>query len=484
MAVGLKSPAGASPTKGSFVERVIAALASAEPESAARGFFYSAVFWLLVPGLAGLAMATLLAAPAAQELIPLELRGPLNFGRLRPLHVNVYVFGWLSMVYAGSMLFITSRVTGAPLYSEQLAKLTLVLWNVMILGAAVTLPLGVTQGREYAEMGWGLDLLFVACLLLLAVNIWGTVFRRKRPGVYVSVWNFMAASLIAPIVYAVGNKVWDPSGAYVGMTDAIMNYFYVHNIFNVWFTTGGIGLALYLLPKLTGNPLYSHRLAIWGFTSVWTGQHHLLYGPGPEWLEIVSVAFSILAAVPNTAFLINFLKTMEGSWGRVRTDFALRFLVVACFFYAFTCVQGIAQSFRTFSAFIHFTNWVVGHSHLAFVADYTFFAFALVYALLPRLLGRELASRRLMTWHFWLVTVGLVVFMVDLWIAGWVQALSWRAGAPFMDSVTAMQPFMIVRLIAGIVVGAGILAFVANVILTARGPRAAATPVGLMIGAS
>ena len=441
---------------------------------AARWFLLSGVFWLLIPVLVGLVMATFLYDARTQEWVPEPLRPAIIFGRLRPMHVNVAMFGWLSMVYVGSMFAMVPRLTGTPLYSEGLARVTVGLWNVLVLGAAISLPLGFTQGREYAELIWPLDLLLMVCFVLAAVNIWGTVMRRREQRLYISVWSFMAATAIGPLVYAVGNKIWDPSGAYIGMNDAIINFFYVHNIFNVWFTTGALGLFFYLLPKLTGNPLFSHRLALWGFSSVWTGQHHLLYGPGPEWLEVLSVSFSMLAGIGNAAFLVNFVKTMEGAWHKIRYHVALRFLAAGSIFYFLTCVQGIAQSFRTFNAYIHFTNWVIGHSHLALVGAYSFLCAALVYTFLPMLLKREMHSRRLMEWHFWLTFVGLTVFMTSLWIAGLIQGQNWSVGGvPFIDTVRSLKPFFFIRLMAGAGMVLGQVLFAYNVLMTAvaRTPR-------------
>ena len=429
-----------------------------------QGYFYAAVFWLLLPGLAGLFLAAFLYNPSLQKLIPDSLRLYLNFGRVRPMHVNALIFGWLSMVYAGAMLYIVRRMTDAPLFSPQLARITLWLWNLLIAAASVTLVMGMNQGREYAEMIWPLDLLFLLIIGLLAVNIWGTVARRREPKLYVSVWNFMAATMILIPVYALGNKVWDPSGAYTGMNDNIINYFYVHNLFNAWFTTGGLGLAFYLLPRLTDKPLHSHRLALWGLWSVWTGQHHQLWSPAPDWLEILTVVFSILALVPTTAFMWNFFKTMEGRWLRVGQDVALRFFVVGAIFWGFTCIQGVAQSLRSFSLYVHFTNWVVSHSHLAFVGDYSFWAFAAVYLIVPELVGRPIYSRRLAEWHFWLTLVGLTIFMTSLWLAGLVQGQYWLTGGiPFIESVRAMYPYFAVRLVAGIIIGIGQLLFAYNV---------------------
>ena len=461
---------------------------SQEERQAIQGYFYAAVIWLLVPGLVGLLMATLLYLPSAQDLIPFWLRGPLNFGRLRPMHVNALIFGWLSLVYAGSMLYIVRRLTDAPLFSPRLARITLWLWNIMLIGASLTLLMGLNQGREYAEMIWPLDLLFLAIIILLGINIWGTVARRREPKLYVSVWHFMVATMILIPVYAVGNKIWDPSGAYSGMNDNIINYFYVHNLFNAWFTTGGIGLAFYLLPRLAGKPLYSHGLAMWGLWSVWTGQHHQLWSPAPDWLEILTVVFSILAIVPTVAFMLNFYKTMEGRWLRVGQDVALRFFVVGAIFWGFTCIQGIAQSLRNFSLYVHFTNWVVSHSHLAFVGDYSFWAMALVYLILPELIGRPLYSRKLVEWHFWLTLVGLTIFMVSLWLGGLIQGQQWLTGGiPFIESVRAMSPFFAWRLLGGLLIGLGQLIFAYNVWRTVRGtipvPEAWA-PVGARVSSS
>ncbi len=449
---------------------------STEPGSASRRFFYSAIFWLIVPGVMGLILATLLYVPAIYDNLPLGIKPYLSFGRMRPAHVNLMIFGWLSQAYVGAILYIVPRLTRAKLYSERLAHVNWWLWNLMLVGAALTLPLGLTQGREYAEMIWPLDVLFVVNMLLLGINIWMTVARRNEPKIYVSLWNFMAATLVVIPVYIVGNKMWDLYGAYTGMTDNIVNYFYVHNLFNSWFTTAGLGLAFYLLPKLTDRPLYSHRLALWGLWSVWTGQHHQLYSPSPQWLQTLTVVFSILAAVPTIAFMVNFFMTMRTRWSRAAHDVALRFFVTGAIFWGLTCVQGVAQSFPSFSMEVHLTNWVVGHTHLAFVASYSFWAFSLIYLMVPQLVRQPIYSRKLMEWHYWLTTVGMIIFMVSLWIAGLLQSQEWLSNTiPFIQTVIALNPFFGVRLLGGLMAGVGILSFVYNVWQTRR--RAVLVPV-------
>jgi cbb3-type cytochrome c oxidase subunit I len=269
------------------------------------------------------------------------------------------------------------------------------------------------------------------------------------------------------------------------MTDNIVNYFYVHNLFNAWFTTAGIGLALYLLPKLADTPLYSHRLALWGLWSVWTGQHHQLNSPAPDWLEYLTVVFSILAAVPTTAFMVNFFMTMRTRWSRAADDVALRFFATGAIFWGLTCVQGVAQSFRTFSMQVHLTNWVVGHSHLAFVASYSFWAFALIYLALPQLVRRPVYNRKLMEWHYWLTTVGLIIFMVSLWIAGWIQGQDWSTNSvPFIQTVRSLEPFFAARLLGGVLIGAGVLAFVYNVWQMTRRPASEAAPAPVLAAGS
>lgn len=438
--------------------------------SAAKNFFYSAIFWLVIPVFAGLFMAILLSYPALQQYIPDPLRASINFGRLRPMHVNLAIFGWLSMAYVAGIFYVTPRLTGAKLYSEWLGNLTLVLWHLFNIGILITFPLGYTQAREYAEMIWPLDILFLIIIILVGINVWGTVMRRTEEKLYISLWDFMAASVIFPLVYAVGNKVWDFSGAYYGMTDNIINYFYVHNLFNIWFTTAGLGLAYYLLPKLSGNPLYSHRLAVWGFFGVWTGQHHQLWSPAPDWLEIMTVVFSMMAAVPTTVFMYNFFMTMRGSWGRMKESIAMRFFAIGALLWAFTCIQGLSHSFRSFSMVVHFTNWVVGHSHLAFVANYSFWAFALLYLALPHLVKRPIYSRNLAAWHFWLTIVGITIYMVSMWIAGVIQGVYWlQGGIPFIETVKMMHPYFVARMLGGamVVVGQVLLAY--NIWQTARG---------------
>jgi len=352
-----------------------------------------------------------------------------------------------------------------------LAWLTLAVWNAAILGTVITLPLGYSQGREYAEIPWLFDLMLTACLAMLAVNIWGTIARRTERRIYVSVWLFAISSSVSVVVYAVGNKIWDPSGSYTGLNDAIIQYFYIHNLFNAWFTTAAFGIVYYLLPRLTGNPLFSHRLAMWGFTSVWTGQHHALWSPAPEWLELTSVAFSILAIIPNAALAYVFMMTMRGRWGTLRENLPLRWLSAGIVFYLFTCVQGIAQSFRTFSSYIHFTNWTIGHSHLAFVADYSFFAFALATYLLPRMFGRPLSARRVAEWHFWATFLSITAFMYVLWFIGIRQADGWADQVPFLQIVRDLKPLFFVRLLAGTALALSQFLFLYVVIRTVTGPR-------------
>ncbi len=448
-------------------------MASKEPGSASLRFCYASIFWLIVPGVFGLILATFLYAPALADHLPLSIKPYLSFGRLRPAHVNLAIFGWLSQAYYAGILFILPRLLRTELYSERLAHVNWWLWNLMVVATLITLPMGHTQGREYAEMIWPLDLLFILNIVLLAINIWGTVARRREPKIYVSVWNFMAATMVMVPIYAVGNKIWDPSGAYYGMNDNIVNYFYVHNLFNAWFTTAGIGLALYLLPKLTGKPLYSHRLGLWGLWSVWTGQHHQLYSPAPDWLEYLTIVFSILAAVPTTAFMVNFFMTMRTRWHVAAQDVALRFFATGAIFWGLTCVQGISHSFRTFSMVVHFTNWVVGHSHLAFVASYSFWAFALIYLIVPTLTGRNIYSKKLMEWHYWLTTLGMLIFMISMWVAGLIQGQNWSSYMiPFLQTVISMKPYFGARLIGGAIAGIGIACFAWNIWRTAHSDTA------------
>lgn len=460
--------------------------------SAARSFMLSSVVWLGVVVSVALVLALKFVWPDFLSGVSW-----LSFGRLRPFHVNGALFGWLSMSNIGLMLYILPKLTGVRLWSERLANLTCLLWNIVILASAVTLPLGYTQGREYAELVLPLDLGFLLCLILLIYNVFQTVAVRKEKAMYVSLWYFLGTLVWAPIIFLVGNNFmmdWTGlggRGAVPGINDAMLNWWYGHNVIGMWFSTLGLGIFYYFLPVLTKNPLYSHRLSMIGFWTlaffyVWNGQHHLIYGPGPDWLESVAITFSVLMVIPVFAVVYNLFKTAHGKWHLMFDNsyaaIPLRFLLFGGLAYLLTCTQGaLINAPRTTNAYFHFTYWTVGHSHLAFLATFSFISMAGIYHALPRITGVQM-SRRLANWHFGLLATGLIVFLGVLHTAGILQGAMWAAQieeidfmtdtvkfAPaieFVDVVRSLHPFYVAILAGALIMVAGIMTFVFNVLRT------------------
>lgn len=445
---------------------------SREKDSASRHFLLSAVVWLCVASTIG-------AAVALKFLYPDWLaRQPwLTFGRLRPIHTNGVLFGWLSMAYVGAVFYLVPRLLGAELWSQRLGNATCWLWNITLVLAVATLAAGMNQGVEYAELIWPVDLLVALLFVLLNWNLWKTFAARTSRHLYISLWYIYASMLWMPLVYLIGNGMLFPvtytggpastATPYAGVSHAAVNWFYGHNVIGLWFTTVGLGIVYYLLPKITGNPIYSHRLGMTGFWTiafvyVWTGQHHLLYGPGPDWLETISIVFSISLLIPVWTVVYNFWRTLEGKWSLFFEEPEAKFLILGVWWYFLTCLQGpLTNSLRPLSKVLHFTNWVVGHAHLALLGAFSYVSFAAIYYLWPRLTGRVI-PRRWGAHHFWMTTVGLVIFMVSLWIGGVVQGTAWSyktvdfdgniGGIPFLETVKMMRPYYWLRLAGGLMI--------------------------------
>lgn len=441
--------------------------------SAARVFFYGAVFWMALGMGFGLFAAVLMVVPSVIENIPiLEY---FTFGRVRPVHTNLVLFGWLSGAYFATLYYMVRRVVGSKLWSEKLGTFTSILHNIAIAATMISLLAGGNAGREYAETAWPIKWLIAVIFILLAVNMFMTVKNRTEKGeLYVSTWYFLGAVVTTPIVYAIGNQFLLPQNPIWGVNDAIVNWFYGHNILGYWFTPVGVGAVYYLLPKLTGNPIYSHRLSMIGFWSIFfvygpTGVHHLVNGPVPYWAQSISIAFSAMLIIPVWTVVTNFYGTMQGRWHLVRDNVPLKFVTSAMVFYFITCFQGPMQALRSVSAITHFTNWVVGHAHVALLGTFSFVMFATIYYALPRLTGRSIFSKALQEWHFHLSLWGFVLMFVDLTVAGLVQGSFWAQyqSANFIQGVAMMQPYYVTRAISGVLILGGQLLFIWNMYKTA-----------------
>ncbi len=456
------------------MSKILSAIFSREPYSACRNFFITAIFWLVFGTAVGL-LASL------QFEVPDALAGvaQLSFGRLRPVHTNAVLIGWLSMSYAACMFYIIPVLVGRKgLWSELLGNITMFLWNVMMAVGLFSILNGDTEGREYAELAgtihFGgatvqlLDWAVVIGLLLLGVNAWMTVITGTEKKWYVSIWYFLGALFWFPIVYIIGNRAFIQLD---GLNDAITGWFYGHNILGMWFTVGGIGIMYYLIPKFTGNPLYSHTLSMIGFWTIGmfyapTGTHHILQSPVPEWLKSVAVISSVFLLVPVLTVLTNFFMTMKGKWSLAADHVPLRFAIAGGIAYLLTCIQGPFQATRSVNWYIHFTNWVVGHAHLALLATFSFFVFAAAYYIIPRIVGRKMYSKRLVVLHFWLTLYGWIIMMLSLTIAGLVQAAGWHHGIPIDQWVIELVPYWWIRTFSGILIVLGQILFMFNVYKT------------------
>ncbi len=428
--------------------------------SAARNFLISAVFWSVLGMGAGLFASLEFAFPDLVHNVP-----QFSMPHLRMFHVNAVAIGWLSMGYVGSMFYMVPALTKSKLWSEKLGNFTMWAWNLLMACAFGTLLNGFTEGREYAELGALLDVLVVVALICTALNIYMTMVNRKIKKLYVSLWYFLGALFWFPLVYIIGQRTFV---ALPGLNDAIIGWFYGHNILGMWFTTVGVGMMYYLLPRITQNPLYSHGLSMLGFWGIAlfyapTGTHHILQSPVPEWLKAIAVISSVFLLVPVMTVLTNFFMTMKGKWQMGVTDLTLRFTMTSCIFYLITCTQGPFQATRWINWYLHFTQWVVGHAHLALLGTFSFILTASVYYGLPRLTGREWASQGLIRAHWWLKTLGFTLMMVSLTTAGLIQSAGWHHGIPIDMWAMELKPYWIIRGISGIMIVLGQVLFAYNI---------------------
>ncbi len=432
-------------------------------DTAAKWFTYTAVLFFLITILVGFVMAIKFVFPEF-----LGGLGILSFGRIRPIHTNGVLFGWLLAANMGLCYYIVPRLCGTRLFSEKLGIATLVIWIFVVLSAVVTLAAGQTQAREYLELVWWLDALVAVAWVLFAVNIFATIAKRKRPQMYVSLWYIMGTILWTTILWVVGNLP-----VYSGVNDANVNWWFGHNAVGLIFTPVGVALAYYFIPKSTGNPLYSHKLSLIGFWTIaflyiWNGAHHILFGPIPVWLQTVAILFSVSLLIPVWTVIANFFGTLRGKWAQ--GNYVVKFLLAGTVFYLLTCFQGPMHSLRSVNQIVSKTDWIVGHAHMAVFGAFTFFAIAGIYFSLPRMLGKKsVYSERLGEWHFWLSFVGFLGFAVSLWIGGFLQGLQWMDfKLSFLDTVKTMSPYYVVRLFSAVVMMLGQLVFAVNIVKTVR----------------
>ncbi|BCO32250.1 cytochrome c oxidase, cbb3-type subunit I [Thiohalobacter sp. COW1] len=456
-----------------------------------RQFAIMTVVWGIVGMLVGVVIAAQLVWPQLNFDIPW-----LTYSRLRPLHTNAVIFA-----FGGSALFATSyyvvqRTCQARLFSNGLAAFTFWGWQVVIVAAAITLPLGITASKEYAELEWPIDLLITLVWVAYAVVFFGTIVKRRVKHIYVANWFYGAFILTIAVLHVVNSAALPVTATksysvYPGAIDAMVQWWYGHNAVGFFLTAGFLGMMYYFVPKQANRPVYSYRLSVVHFwalisTYMWAGPHHLHYTALPDWAQSLGMVFSLILLAPSWGGMINGIMTLSGAWHKLRTDPILKFLIVSLSFYGMSTFEGPMMSIKTVNALSHYTDWTIGHVHSGALGWVAMVSIGSLYFLIPRLFGREqMHSIKLIDVHFWVATIGVVLYIVAMWIAGIMQGLMWRAvnadgtlTYSFVESLEAMYPYYFVRLLGGVVFLSGMLIMAYNVIRTIRGnkPVEAAIP--------
>ncbi len=443
-----------------------------------RQFAVMTVVW----GIVGMLVGVIIAA----QLVWPELNfGPwFHFGRLRPLHTNAVIFAFGGCGLFATSYYVVQRTCNVRLISDKLAAFTFWGWQLVILLAAISFPLGYTFGKEYAELEWPIKVLITIIWVVYAIVFFGTLAIRKVKHIYVANW-FYGAFILAVALLHIVNSAFIPVSltksysVYSGAVDAMVQWWYGHNAVGFFLTAAFLGMMYYFVPKQAGRPIYSYRLSVvhfWAliFTYMWAGPHHLHYTALPDWTQSVGMVFSLVLLAPSWGGMINGIMTLSGAWHKLRTDPVLKFLIVSLSFYGMSTFEGPMMSIKTVNALSHYTDWGIGHVHSGALGWVGFITIGSIYYLIPRLWGREqMFSLKLIEAHFWLATVGVVLYIASMWISGVTQGLMWRALNPdgtltyaFIESVKATYPYLTVRVIGGLLYLVGMLVMAYNVFRT------------------
>ena len=435
-----------------------------------RQFTVMTVVWGIVGMLVGVLIAAQLYWPQIGEGIPW-----LSYGRLRPLHTNAVIFAFGGCALMATSLYVVQRTCHVRLFSDRLAAFVFWGWQAVIVSAAVTLPLGYTQGKEYAELEWPIDILITLVWVSYAVVFFGTIAKRRVSHIYVANW-FYASFIVAVALLHIVNNLSLPVGwlksysVYTGAVDAMAQWWYGHNAVGFFLTAGFLGMMYYFVPKQAQRPVYSYRLSIvhfWALIAIymWAGPHHLQYTALPDWAQSLGMVFSLILLAPSWGGAINGVMTLSGAWHKLRTDPIIKFLIVSVSFYMIATFEGPMMSIKTVNSLSHYTDWTVGHVHAGALGWVAMISLGSVYAMWPRLLGQsQMWSVKLIDTHFWVHTIGVVFYIASMWIAGVMQGLMWRATNAdgtltysFVEALNATYPYYLVRLGGGLLVFTGML---------------------------
>jgi cytochrome c oxidase cbb3-type subunit 1 len=451
-----------------------------------RQFAVMTVVW----GIVGMAVGVLLAAQLIWPGLNFDLPW-LAYGRLRPLHTNAVIFAFGGSAIFATSYYVVQRTCHARLFSDRLAAFTFWGWQLVIVLAAITLPLGITQSKEYAELEWPIDLLIAVVWVSYGVVFFGTVAKRKVSHIYVANW-FFAAYIITIAVLHIFNNIAVPVSltksyiVYGGVVDAMVQWWYGHNAVGFFLTAAFLGMMYYFVPKQAGRPIYSYRLSIVHFwalisTYMWAGPHHLHYTSLPDWAQSLGMVFSLILLAPSWGGMINGIMTLSGAWHKLRTDPILKFMIISLSFYGMSTFEGPMMSIKTVNALSHYTDWTIGHVHSGALGWVAFISIGCIYALIPKLFGRaQMWSTRLIDWHLWIATIGVVLYISAMWIAGVMQGLMWRETNAdgtltytFVEALNETYPYYAVRLAGGVLFLTGMFIMAFNVAKTIGGQPAA-----------
>lgn len=409
-----------------------------------------------------------------------------TFGRVRPLHTNAVIFAFVGNGIFAGVYYSLQRLCKTPMYSKLLSNIHFWGWQLIILAAAITLPLGLTSGKEYAELEWPIDIAIALIWVVFGLNMFMTIIKRRERHLYVAIWFYIATFVTVAMLHIVNSfelpiDFMKSYSWYAGVQDALVQWWYGHNAVAFFLTTPYLGLMYYFIPKASGRPIYSYRLSIihfWAliFIYIWAGPHHLLYNSLPDWAQSLGVVFSVMLIAPSWGGMLNGLLTLRGAWDKVREDAILKFMVVAVTCYGMATFEGPMLSLKNVNAIGHFTDWIVGHVHIGGLGWNGFLTFAMLYYLIPKLYGTKLHSQKLANVHFWIGTMGILFYAIPLYWAGFTQSLMWKQFNPdgtlvysnFLETVTQILPMYALRAFGGLLYLSGVFVMVYNLIKTAK----------------
>ena len=447
-----------------------------------RNFLYASIVFGVVGMLVGLILALLFLFPNLTSGISF-----LSFGRLRPLHTNAVIFAFVGNAMFAGVYYSMQRLLKTRMLSDFLSKVHFWGWQLIIVAAAISLPLGYSTSKEYAELEWPIDIAIALIWVVFGINMIGTIIKRRERHIYVAIW-FYIATFVTVAVLHIFNSLELPVSAlksysiYAGVQDALVQWWYGHNAVAFFLTTPFLGMMYYFVPKVANRPVYSYRLSIIHFWSlifiyIWAGPHHLLYTALPDWAQNLGVVFSVMLIAPSWGGMINGLLTLRGVWDKVRTDAVLKFFVVAITGYGMATFEGPMLSLKNVNAIAHYTDWIIAHVHVGALAWNGFLSFGMIYWLIPRMTKTKLFSEKLANFHFWIGTLGIILYSLPMYVAGFTQASMWKQFKPdggalqygnFLETVTELMPMYWMRAIGGTLYLTGVIVLVYNIIRTVK----------------